>query len=91
MSDCGDQSSQIQLYLDNELSASDVEVFLVHLEHCECCEGEIQEAEALSRRLTQARPLAVAPAALRESIARLAEAQAPSCQGCRSTKAKFGS
>jgi anti-sigma factor (TIGR02949 family) len=76
MSDCADYRSQIQLYLDNELTGSDAEVFLAHLEHCECCQRETQEAEAFSRTLRQARPFAVAPAALRERIAQLAKTQA---------------
>jgi anti-sigma factor (TIGR02949 family) len=76
MSDCANRSSQIQLYLDNELTGSDLEEFLAHLEHCESCQREMKEAEAFSRRLMQARPFAVAPAALRERIANLAATQA---------------
>jgi anti-sigma factor RsiW len=76
MSDCADHCSQIQLYVDNELTGSDVEEFLAHLDHCKSCQREMEEAETFSRRLMQARPFAVAPAALRERIARLAETQA---------------
>jgi anti-sigma factor (TIGR02949 family) len=76
MSDCADHSSQIQLYIDKELTGSDAEEFLAHLQHCEGCQREMQEMEAFSRRVRQARPFAVAPAALRERIARLAETQA---------------
>ena len=75
MSHCADHSSQIQLYLDNELTGSDAEEFLAHLDHCESCRREMEEAEAFSRRLLQARPFAVAPAALRERIENLVGAQ----------------
>jgi anti-sigma factor RsiW len=76
MSVCADRSSQIQLYLDNELTGSDVEELLAHLEYCASCRNAMKEAEAFSRRLAQARPFAVAPAALLERIANLAAAQA---------------
>jgi anti-sigma factor RsiW len=72
MSDCADRSSQIQLYLDNELTGSDAEELFAHLEYCASCQNAMEEAEAFSRRLAQARPLAVAPVALRERIANLA-------------------
>ena len=75
MSDCADGSSQIQLYLDNELTCSDTEELLAHLEYCASCRSAMKEAEAFSRRLAQARPFAVAPAALRERIANLAAPQ----------------
>jgi anti-sigma factor RsiW len=75
MSDCADCSSQIQLYLDNELTGSDSEEFLAHLEYCASCRSAMKEAEAFSRRLAQARPFAVAPAALHERIANLAATQ----------------
>ena len=76
MSDCADGSSQIQLYLDNELTGSDMEELLAHLEYCASCRSAMEEAETFSRRLAQARPFAVAPAALRERIANLAATQA---------------
>jgi anti-sigma factor RsiW len=76
MSVCADRSSQIQLYLDNELTSSDAEELLAHLEYCASCQTAMEEAETFSRRLAQARPLAVAPAALRERIANLAATQA---------------
>ena len=72
MSDCAAGSSQIQLYLDNELTGSDSEEFLAHLECCASCRSAMKEAEAFSRRLAEARPFAVAPAALHERIANLA-------------------
>ncbi|MCU1224138.1 MAG: hypothetical protein JWQ42_2231 [Edaphobacter sp.] len=76
MSECVDRSSQIQLYLDDELTGSDNEELLTHLEYCASCRSAMEEAKAFSRRLTQARPFAVAPAALRERIANLAATQA---------------
>jgi anti-sigma factor RsiW len=76
MSGCADGSSQIQLYLDNELTGSDVEELLAHLEYCASCRNAMKEAEAFSRRLAQARPFAVARAGLRERIANLAATQA---------------
>ena len=76
MSDCADGSSQIQLYLDNELTGSDMEELLAHLEYCTSCRSAMEEAETFSRRLAQARPFAVAPAALHERIANLAATQA---------------
>ncbi|RZU42250.1 zf-HC2 domain-containing protein [Edaphobacter modestus] len=71
MSDCADYSSQIQLYLDDELNGSDAESLLAHLDHCESCRREMEGAEAFSRRLRQARPFAGAPVALHERIATL--------------------
>jgi anti-sigma factor RsiW len=76
MSHCADHSSQIQLYLDNELTGSDAEEFLAHLDPCESCRREMEEAESFSRRLKQARPFAVASAALRERIEKLVATQA---------------
>ncbi|HTF66826.1 MAG TPA: hypothetical protein VK638_29495 [Edaphobacter sp.] len=75
MSDCADRSSQIQLYLDDELIGSDLEELLAHLKYCGSCQSAMEEAEAFSRRLSQARPFAVAPAALRERIGNLAVTQ----------------
>ncbi|HTF61780.1 MAG TPA: zf-HC2 domain-containing protein, partial [Edaphobacter sp.] len=76
MSDCADRSSQIQLYLDNELTGNDTEELLAHLEYCASCRSAMEETEAFSRTLAQARQFAVAPAALRERIANLAATQA---------------
>jgi anti-sigma factor RsiW len=76
MSDCVDRSSQIQLYLDDELTGSDMEELLAHLKYCASCRNAMEEAEAFARRVAQARPFAVAPAALRERIENLAATQA---------------
>lgn len=76
MSVCAGRSSQIQLYLDKELTGSDMEELLAHLESCASCQNALEEAETFSRRLAQARPLAIAPAALRERIANLAATRA---------------
>jgi anti-sigma factor RsiW len=75
MSDCADRSSQIQLYLDDELIGSDLEELLAHLKYCVSCQRAMEEAEAFSRRLAQARPFAVAPAALHERIGNLTATQ----------------
>ena len=76
MSVCADRSSQIQLYLDNELIGCDREDLLAHMEYCPSCRSQMKEAQAFSRRLAQARPFAVAPASLHERIANLAATQA---------------
>jgi anti-sigma factor RsiW len=75
MSDCADRSSQIRLYLDGELTGSDMEELLAHLKYCASCRSAMEEAEAFARRVAQARPFAVAPTALRERIENLAAAQ----------------
>jgi anti-sigma factor (TIGR02949 family) len=76
MSDCAECSSQIQLYLDNELTDSDTEELLAHLEYCASCRRAMNDAQAFSRRLRQAHPFATAPVALRERIANLASTPA---------------
>lgn len=76
MSDCADHSSQIQLYLDNELIGSDADQLLAHLDTCETCRAEMEEAKAFHRRLIGGKPFEVAPAALRERIEKLSAANA---------------
>ena len=72
MKSCDACRACIQLYLDNELSNRDQEVFRLHLEECEACRTELEAEEALSRLLHQARPLYSAPDVLRERVVRAA-------------------
>ena len=66
----------LQLYLDGELSGSDQEEFLRHVEGCTSCQEDMQEIRAFSARLTSTNPFEAAPATLRERIAaKLAENQ----------------
>jgi anti-sigma factor RsiW len=58
----------IQLYLDNELTGSDEQELLTHLESCANCRQEVEELKAFSSRIKQVRPFATAPTALRERI-----------------------
>lgn len=71
MKDCGDCRENILLYLDKELSVSQVIAFRAHLETCEPCRQLLEAEEELSRVLHRSRPLYSAPAALRDRILRV--------------------
>ena len=58
MKDCvSDYEATIQLFLDKELTGSDLEEFLAHLEVCEACRSELQSGQELSGLLHRSRPL----------------------------------
>jgi mycothiol system anti-sigma-R factor len=77
MKDCGDCRESILLYLDKELSVSQVTEFRAHLEICEDCRQALEAEEELSRILHRSRPLYSAPAALRDRIQRATKASNP--------------
>lgn len=68
MADCADYSAMIQLYIDDELTGSEQQELLSHLETCASCRQKFEELKVFSNRIRQARPLITAPAALRERI-----------------------
>jgi anti-sigma factor RsiW len=68
MAICADYSAMIQLHLDHELTGSDEQEFVAHLENCESCKRELEELKTLSQRIRQARPQVSAPASLRKRI-----------------------
>ena len=70
MKDCGDCRETILLYLDRELSVSQVIEFRAHVEICGACRQALEAEEELSRVLHQSRPLYSAPATLRDRILR---------------------
>jgi anti-sigma factor (TIGR02949 family) len=71
MKDCGGYyEATIQLFLDKELTGSDLEEFLAHLEVCEACRTELQAGQELSDLLHRSRPLYSAPDSLRDRIVR---------------------
>jgi len=71
MKDCDDCRENILLYLDKELSVSQVVAFRAHLEICEPCRQLLEAEEELSRVLHRSRPLYSAPATLRDRILRV--------------------
>jgi mycothiol system anti-sigma-R factor len=68
-------SADILLYLDNELSGSELEDFWAHLMDCAGCQRRLEEEQALSDLLNRSRPLYSAPEALRAQVAAAAAAQ----------------
>lgn len=75
MASCGDYKIMIQLYLDHELTGSDLQDLLSHLETCRNCRREMEELKALSTQVREARPLFTAPTSLRERILAQASGQ----------------
>jgi anti-sigma factor RsiW len=68
MASCSDYKIMIQLYVDHELTGSDLQDLLSHLEACGNCRREVEELKAFSTQIRGARPLFTAPASLRERI-----------------------
>lgn len=68
MKDCGDCRENMLLYLDEELSVSQVIEFRAHIEICKACRQVLEAEEELSRVLQRSRPLYSAPATLRDRI-----------------------
>jgi len=69
MSHCDEYHSNILLYLDDELSGQELEDFRSHLMECADCRTQLEEEEALSRRLHGTHPLYSASEALRARVA----------------------
>jgi anti-sigma factor RsiW len=78
MSRCDELTSDIDilLYLDNALTGQKLEDFRAHLAGCSNCRERLEEELALSSLLREARPLYVAPQALRARVAAVATQQA---------------
>jgi anti-sigma factor RsiW len=77
MAICADYSAMIQLYLDDELTGSDLQELLAHLEICASCQRELEDLRTLSRRIKEARPRVAAPVSLRKRILEQAARQDP--------------
>jgi anti-sigma factor RsiW len=75
MSRCEDRTSDILLYLDNALTGQKLEDFRAHLAVCSNCREHLEEELALSSLLREARPLYLAPRALRARVAAAATEQ----------------
>ena len=73
MSRCEERTSDILLYLDNALTGQELEDFRAHLVVCANCWERLEEELALSSLLRKARPLYLAPQALRARVAAAAE------------------
>jgi anti-sigma factor RsiW len=76
MSRCEERASDILLYLDNALTGQKLEDFRAHLAVCSDCRERLEEELALSSLLREARPLYLAPQALRARVAAAATEQA---------------
>jgi anti-sigma factor RsiW len=75
MSRCEDRTSDILLYIDNALTGQKLEDFRAHLAVCSNCRERLEEELALSSLLREARPLYLAPRALRARVAAAATEQ----------------
>jgi anti-sigma factor RsiW len=75
MSRCEDRTSDILLYIDNTLTGQKLEDFRAHLAVCSNCRERLEEEIALSSLLREARPLYLAPRALRARVAAAATEQ----------------
>jgi mycothiol system anti-sigma-R factor len=68
MTGCDDYGTNIQLFLDKELSGRELEEFRAHLEECENCRTDLEALEELSHFLHRSRPLYAAPDTLRRQV-----------------------
>jgi mycothiol system anti-sigma-R factor len=75
MSRCEECTSDILLYLDNALTGQKLADFRAHLAVCSDCSERLEEELALSSLLREARPLYLAPQALRARVAAAVTAQ----------------
>jgi anti-sigma factor RsiW len=77
MKGCLECESNIQLYVDCELTGEERDEFLSHVNSCPSCSQAVQEAETFSQRIRAARPAIVAPDSLRSAVLRqMQEAEA---------------
>jgi len=90
MSRCEERTSDMLIYLDNALTGQKLEDFRAHLAVCSNCWECLEEELALSSLLGQARPLYLAPQALRARVAAVTSLQAsasfPTSDGSRKTR-----
>ena len=75
MSRCDERTSDILLYLDDALTGQKLEDLRAHLESCSNCRERLEDELALSSLLRKARPLYLAPQALRARVAAAATEQ----------------
>ena len=68
MKDCDQHGIKTVRYLDADLKGDELAEFRAHLEVCAECQTRLAEERALSNVLHRARPLYLAPAALRASV-----------------------
>jgi mycothiol system anti-sigma-R factor len=69
MSRCDERTSDILLYLDDALTGQKLEDLRAHLESCSNCGERLEDERSLSSLLRRARPLYLAPQALRARVA----------------------
>jgi mycothiol system anti-sigma-R factor len=75
MNRCDERTSDILLYLDDALTGQKLEDLRAHLESCSNCRERLEDERALSSLLRRARPLYLAPLALRARVAAAATEQ----------------
>ena len=75
MASCGEYKTMIQLYADDELTGSDRQELLSHLETCADCRREMEELKEFSGQIRKARPQITTPVALRARILKLTAEQ----------------
>ena len=68
MDSCNEHGVDTLRYLDNELSARELEAFLAHLRVCADCQARLEEEQDLSRLLRRNRPLYPVSAALHARV-----------------------
>ena len=73
MSSCDEHSTDILLFLDNDLHGEALDRFLAHLKVCAACSKQLEEERALSGLFQRTRPLYVAPEELRARVAAVVE------------------
>jgi anti-sigma factor RsiW len=78
MNSCNEHGVNTLRYLDNELSARELEDFVAHLTVCTHCRAHLEEEQDLSRLLQRSRPLYSAPAELSARVSALIQQSAPS-------------
>src|SRR5258707_661550 len=77
MNSCNEHSVNTLRYLDNELSAQELEDFFAHLTVCTHCRARLEEEQDLSRLLQRSRPLYSAPAELTARVSAVLQQSAP--------------
>ena len=75
MNRCDERTSDILFYVDNALTGQRLEDLRAHLESCSNCRQRLEDELALSSLLRKARPLYLAPRALRARVAAAATEQ----------------
>jgi anti-sigma factor RsiW len=73
MSLCDEHSTDILLFLDNDLHGEALDRFLAHLKVCAVCSKQLEEERALSGLFQRTRPIYVAPEELRARVAAVVE------------------